>query len=108
MDGKCVDGSDSGAYDGTNVQVRNDIVKAPTPCMCYPAMGLQCRSTEPTSMFLRSSEARRVMCNCANSGYIIQLMAPFIMGWIKQNVWMLVLVLLHVKELQLKIFHFGR
>ena len=43
-----------------------------------------------------------------DSGCIIQLMAPFIMGWIPQSVWMLVLVSHHVKELQLKNFHFGK
>ena len=45
--------------------------------------------------------------NIAHSGYTIQLIAPSAMGWIRQNVWMLDLVSLHVKDLMWKNFHFG-
>lgn len=42
-----------------------------------------------------------------DSGYTTQLMVPFTMGWMQQNVWMLALPSLHVKELMWKNFHFG-
>jgi len=41
MDGKCVDGLNSGGYGGTNVEVGNGMVKTLDLFnMCYTAMGL--------------------------------------------------------------------
>ena len=42
-----------------------------------------------------------------DSGYITHLMVPSTTGWTQQNVWMLALVSLHVKDLMWKNFHFG-
>ena len=41
------------------------------------------------------------------SGYTTQLMVPSTMGWIRQSVWMLDLVLLDAKQLLSRISHFG-